>query len=56
MAIGDFASLERKYTDNDVRTFSGLCGDENPIHLDAAYGELKILRHFVNILSCDNEI
>ena len=37
--IGDTASLVRKITQEDVRRFADLTGDDNPLHVDAAYAE-----------------
>lgn len=35
--IGDRASFERVFNEDDVRVFAGLSGDYNPLHLDAVY-------------------
>ncbi len=39
ISIGDTASFSRTLTDEDVRTFARLSGDENPLHLDDAYAK-----------------
>jgi 3-hydroxybutyryl-CoA dehydratase len=35
--IGDSASRTKTFTDEEVRTFAAISGDQNPIHLDAEY-------------------
>lgn len=37
--IGMTASLSQIITDEDVRKFAGLSGDNNPVHLDEDYAE-----------------
>jgi len=37
--VGDTASFERAFSDDDVRTFARLSGDENPLHLDDTYAK-----------------
>jgi acyl dehydratase len=34
---GDYASMTKSFTDQDVRTFAEISGDKNPIHLDDSY-------------------
>lgn len=36
-AVGERASLTRTVTDEDVRAFAALTGDDNPLHLDDRY-------------------
>ena len=45
--IGDKAALKHKFTQNDVKTFSQLCGDHNPIHLQR---EAAVTAGFPNCL------
>ena len=33
-SVGDFAALERRFCDTDVRDFAALSGDNNPVHVD----------------------
>ncbi len=40
--IGDHASLTRRITDADVRTFAEISGDDNPVHLDEAYAATTV--------------
>lgn len=35
--VGDTASRSKVITDEDVRTFAAISGDENPIHLDEKF-------------------
>ena len=35
--LGDRASLSKSFSAGDVRQFSEISGDRNPVHLDAAY-------------------
>lgn len=35
--LGMSATLERQVTDEEIRRFSEISGDTNPVHLDAAY-------------------
>ena len=37
LKIGDSASLTKTFNDEDVRNFSEIAGDTNPIHLDDDY-------------------
>lgn len=37
LKIGDTASLTKTFTDEDVRAFAAISGDNNPVHLDEAY-------------------
>jgi len=37
ISIGDSASLTKTFSDEDVRTFALISGDNNPIHLDDEY-------------------
>jgi 3-oxoacyl-[acyl-carrier protein] reductase len=37
--IGDIATLEKKITEDEVRKFVALTGDDNPLHVDKSYAE-----------------
>lgn len=37
--VGDTASMSRTVTDNDIRLFAYLSGDNNPVHLDEEYAK-----------------
>jgi 3-hydroxybutyryl-CoA dehydratase len=37
MHVGNKASRSKTFTDEDVRAFAQISGDDNPIHLDDAY-------------------
>ena len=37
LKIGDSASLSKTFSDEDVRTFAKISGDQNPVHLDDEY-------------------
>ena len=39
LQVGDSYSAQRVLTEDDVRTFADLTGDDNPIHVDPAYAE-----------------
>jgi len=34
---GDFASLSKTFSENDVLSFANISGDRNPVHIDAAF-------------------
>lgn len=42
--IGKEASLSKAFTDNDVREFSKLSLDSNPVHLDEEYAKQTIFK------------
>ena len=42
--IGKQASISKAFTDNDVKAFSDLSLDNNPIHLDEAYAKGSIFK------------
>ena len=42
LEIGMSRMLERKITQNDIRLFSKVSGDENPVHLDEEYAKQTI--------------
>ncbi len=37
LAVGSFGELRKHITVADVEAYAGLLGDDNPVHLDAAY-------------------
>lgn len=37
IAVGDQASIEHLVTEEDMRSFEALSGDQNPLHVDEAY-------------------
>ena len=37
LKIGDSASLNKTFSDEDVRSFAEISGDKNPVHLDDEY-------------------
>lgn len=37
MAVGQFATLSRRFGPAEVAAFAELSGDDNPVHLDAKY-------------------
>ena len=37
LTIGDSASLTKTFSDEDVRAFAAISGDNNPVHLDDDY-------------------
>lgn len=42
--IGQKASLEKVFTDEDVKTFAKISLDTNPVHLNEAYAENTIFK------------
>ncbi len=42
--IGDTASLTRRISDADVRTFAEISGDRNPVHLDDTYAATTVFK------------
>src|SRR5687768_2347801 len=43
ITIGHWAQVSKAFGDQEVRTFSGLSGDYNPVHLQSEYAVLPIL-------------
>src|SRR3989344_3381090 len=39
ISVGERASIEHIVTEDDVRTFAKLSGDQNPLHTDEAYAK-----------------
>ncbi|MGD8403674.1 MAG: MaoC family dehydratase [Anaerolineales bacterium] len=39
LQIGNTASINKKISDQDVRTFADISGDRNPVHLDDEFAE-----------------
>jgi len=39
IVVGDYASINKVITDNDVRKFVEMTGDDNPLHVDSKYAE-----------------
>ena len=37
LQVGETASLSKTITDDDIRRFADLTGDQNPVHLDESY-------------------
>jgi 3-hydroxybutyryl-CoA dehydratase len=44
LAVGDSASLERTFTQDDIDAFARISGDDNPAHVDAAWAEASVFR------------
>jgi 3-hydroxybutyryl-CoA dehydratase len=42
--IGDTASLTKTFSDEDVRAFARISGDNNPVHLDEDYAAQTIFK------------
>jgi 3-hydroxybutyryl-CoA dehydratase len=42
--IGDKASIEKQFTENDIITFSNLSLDKNPIHIDKDFASKSIFK------------
>ncbi len=42
LAVGDSASLERTFTQDDIDAFARISGDDNPAHVDPAWAEASI--------------
>ena len=42
LAVGDSASLERTFSQDDIDAFARISGDDNPAHVDAAWAEASI--------------
>lgn len=45
--LGDSVQMIKQISDEDVRLFAKLSGDENPIHLDEEYASHTIFKHRV---------
>lgn len=42
LAIGESASIERSFSQDDIDAFARISGDDNPAHVDAAWAEASI--------------
>lgn len=42
--VGQKASLEKAFTDEDVRTFASISLDKNPVHLNEEYAEKTMFK------------
>jgi 3-hydroxybutyryl-CoA dehydratase len=42
LAVGDSASLERTFSQDDIDAFARISGDDNPAHVDAAWADASI--------------
>ena len=42
--IGQSASISRRFTTEDVMTFSDMCMDKNPVHLDEVYAKQSVFK------------
>lgn len=42
LAVGDSASLERTFTQDDIDAFARISGDDNPAHVDPAWADASI--------------
>ena len=45
LKLGDTASIQKEFSDSDVRTFADISGDQNPIHLDETYATSTRFKH-----------
>jgi 3-oxoacyl-[acyl-carrier protein] reductase len=45
--VGDSESISKKITESDVRRFVEMTGDDNPLHVDAAYAEATAFKDIV---------
>ena len=43
--VGDTASMSKKISDEDVRTFAVISGDQNPVHLDDDFAATTIFKN-----------
>ena len=43
--VGDTASMSKKISDEDVRTFAEISGDQNPVHLDDDFAATTIFKN-----------
>jgi acyl dehydratase len=44
LQIGDTASINKKISDRDVRTFADISGDRNPVHLDDEFAAKTLFK------------
>ena len=42
LAVGDSASIERTFSQEDIDAFARISGDDNPAHVDAAWADASI--------------
>lgn len=44
LSVGQTATFAKKVTEDLIRTFSEVCGDHNPVHLDAEFAKTTIFK------------
>ncbi len=44
LSVGMTATFTKKVTEADIRTFADVCGDHNPVHLDAEFAKTTIFK------------
>lgn len=42
--VGSFASVNHSFTQEQVNTFAGICGDNNPLHTDPQFAEKTMFK------------
>lgn len=44
LSVGMTATFTKQVTEADIRTFADVCGDHNPVHLDAEFAKTTIFK------------
>lgn len=44
LSVGQTATFAKKVTEDLIRTFAEVCGDHNPVHLDAEFAKTTIFK------------